>query len=134
MFKQEVEELAFNCLRYGRQFGHAFEKADISMPPKLAKDYRHLLVRLSEGEVLCLKEFQTLESVARALRSAMNDFRPGYGDRAFGHYTGEDIIFEKELEQMRQAAECYKSLIHEHEMLRDRFTAMRWSKFKSGQS
>ena len=133
MFKQEVEELAFNCLRYGRQFGHAFEKANISMPPKLAKDCRHLLTRLSEGEILCLNEFQVLDCVARALRSAMNDLRPGYGDRVFNQFTGEDLIFEKDLERMRHAAECYKLLTHELEVLQDRFTAMRWSKFKSGQ-
>lgn len=134
MNRQSLADLAFNCLRLGRQFGHACSKVEFPIPEDLATNYKHLHTRLLDGRALCLADLQTAEQVAQILKDEMNDIRAGYGDRAFSLDTDEDLIFDKELELRRRAAESYKALIHEYNVLKDRFTARRWTEFKVGKS
>ncbi|SHE29397.1 hypothetical protein SAMN05444273_1012 [Litoreibacter ascidiaceicola] len=134
MTQKSVDELAYSCLRLGRAFGEACELTNIEMPPHLAKDYRRLLERLLTGEILCIQELETIKVVARALRTSMNKRSPGYGDHTFLRHTDEDIIFDRDLELMRKAAERYKRLIEAHEVLKDRLTALSWANFKLAQA
>jgi hypothetical protein len=134
MTPNSIEELTFSCLCLGRNFANACEQANIPMPPHLAKNYRRLLEHLEGGEIPCMNEFEIIKAVARALRTAMNKHKPGYGDRAFRMDTDEDLLFDGQLDQMRKAVNCYMALMQEHVTLKDRLTAMRWARFKMAQT
>lgn len=126
MSQDSIENIAYGCLRKGRHFAKCCERANFSMPPSLAKSYRYLLHRLSNGEILGNLDVDTLECVGRALRTAMNEHRSGYGDRAFECYTEEDVLFDQELERMRVAAVSFRELLNEIGVLKDRSTAHQW--------
>jgi hypothetical protein len=132
MFKDEIEKQAYSCLRRARHFAELSEKAEIKMTPLLRKDYRQLVERCSNGEMLCVKDLQTIESVAMALRAAMNTISRGYGDRTFDGQTGGDILFDRKLELMRQTVASYRYLTEGYQVLDDMQTALQFSDFKLG--
>lgn len=134
MFEQTLEELAFDCLRVGRQLGDACENADISVPQEMAKDFHHLMERLSEGEILCIKEFHSLEELRVLIRDAMNDLRPGFGDQAFTRFSESYDIMNRELKLLHVAMVYYEELTYRHGLVQDRLTAFRWMRFKERQA
>ncbi|WP_083101032.1 hypothetical protein [Pseudophaeobacter leonis] len=134
MFEQTLEELAFDCLRVGRQLGSACENADISVPPEMAKNFHQLMERLSEGEILCIKEFQSLEELRLLIRDAMNDLRPGFGDQEFTRSSESYDIMHRELKLLHVAMVYYEQLVYRHSLVQDRLTAFRWMRFKERQA
>lgn len=134
MFEQTLEELAFDCLRVGRQMGSACEKADISVPDEMARDFHHLMESLSEGEILCIKEFQSLEELRVLIKDAMNELRPGFGEQEFTRLSDAHDIMHHELKLLHHAMVYYEELIYRHNLVRDRLTAMRWMRFKERQA
>ncbi|WP_122076143.1 hypothetical protein [Pseudophaeobacter sp. EL27] len=134
MFEQTLEELAFNCLRVGRQLANACEQADISVPDEMVRDFHHLMERLHEGEILCIKEFQSLEELCVLIRDAMNRLRPGFGDQEFTRFSDAHDIMNRELRQLHHAMVCHVELVYQHSLVQDRLTAIRWMRFKERQA
>ncbi len=134
MFEQTLEELAFDCLRLGRLLGQACEKADISVPSELSRDFHHLMERLCEGEILCIKEFRSLEELRVMIREAMNELRPGFGDQEFTRFSEAHDLMHHELKLLHHVMVYYEELVHGHSLVQDRLTAMRWMRFKERQA
>lgn len=134
MFEQTLEELAFDCLRVGRNLGSACEKVEFSVPTEMARDFHHLMERLSEGEILCIKKLQSLEELRVLIKDAMNELRPGFGDQEFTRFSDAHGIMQHELKLLHHAMVYYEELIYRHNLVRDRLTAMRWMRFKERQA
>ncbi|MDO6799199.1 hypothetical protein [Shimia thalassica] len=134
MFEQTLEELAFGCLRVGRQLGSACQKAEIVVPNEMTRDFHHLMERLSEGEILCIKELQSLEELRVLIKDAMNELHPGFGDREFTRHSDAHDIMHPELTLLHHAMVYYKELVYRHSLVQDRLTAMRWMRFKERQA
>jgi hypothetical protein len=134
MFEQTLEELAFDCLSVGRNLGSACEKTEIAVPNEMARDFHHLMERLCEGEILCIKEFQSLEELRVLIKDAMNDLRPGVGDQEFTRFSESHDIMLHELKLLHHAMVYYEELVYCHSLVRDRLTAMRWMRFKERQA
>lgn len=134
MFEQTLQELAFDCLRVGRQFGKACEKADIAIPQEMAGDFHHLMEQLTAGQILCIKEFHSLEELRMLIRDAMNHLRPGFGDQEFTRFSDAHDILHHELKILHHAMVYFEELVYRHSLVRDRLTAMRWMRFKERQA
>ncbi len=120
-----LEDAILLAVRYGRWLAEDWSQFG---PDPAAQDratIRELLASLNAGEVLDMSDDPALDRMGDALRIALNELKPGYGDLAIRADTSEHFVCDQRRERLRQLIEQWKSLKGARQDVRDLTAALR---------
>jgi hypothetical protein len=123
--EETLELLVARAIGEGSSFGDNYD----SIGPRITNHHRRTLPqtleRLACGEVLDARDDECIAAMGTALVAEANAIRPGYGTRILNVCTYEDILFNKDLEDLRWLILRWQSFSAVRRQVRGRLAARR---------
>ncbi len=122
---ERLEDAVLVAVRRGRWL--AEDWADQGPEPVSSDRARisETLARIEAGEVTAARDDYAVQCMGKALRTALNELKPGYGDLALRIDTSDHLVFDMPREQLRQLMERWKSFRDARQEVRDLAAAIR---------
>ena len=122
--QDELEHLVLSAIRKGRWLVEDWHEVGLHAPQPLKRLLPQTLERLQAGEQMAINDESALELMGEAIRSALNDIHPKYGDVVMREHLSEPVFFAQRIESLRLLAERWKAYQRARRDVRDNIAAV----------
>ena len=130
--KESLEEIAAKAISEGITFADHYDRLGPALTGLHRRSLPQTLLRLKAGDVLDERDDECIAAMGDALVQAANKLSSGYGNRILNVCTNDDVLFCKELEDLRWFILRWDSFRFVRRQLQARMMARRLLSDQSG--
>ncbi|WP_299605676.1 hypothetical protein [uncultured Tateyamaria sp.] len=125
--QDELERLVLTAIRKGRWLAEGWRDAGLTVQDPLKRLLPQTLDRLTAGEQMAINDETALDLMGDAIRKALNEFSPKYGDVVMREEFSEQVFLRERIETLRKLAERWKAYQRARRNVRDSIAAVKQS-------
>lgn len=122
--QDDLEHLVLSSIRKGRWLAEDWQNVGLHVSQPLKRLLPQTLDRLKAGEPMAINDESALSLMSEAIRKALNDHHPKYGDVVMREELSEPVFLAHHIESLRQLAERWKAYQRARRDVQDSISAV----------
>lgn len=122
--QEDLERLVLSAIRKGRWLAEDWRETGLNTTQPLSRLLPQTLCRLQGGQRLANNDESALVLMGEAIRKALNDIHPKYGDVVMKEEWSEPVFYSQRIENLRMLAERWKAYQRARVEIQDHIAAL----------